>query len=143
MAFSMRLRVALCALLLGLPACCSPALGAVATTPPASQRLAEAAARASSSSASAHNTIEAQVKRLEQQGPHRRTAQKSSRLSGAVLALAILAGALALGALLWAVLRFAAIEPHWLLSLRHSLAEAGFRASSIWSEFADWARLGH
>jgi len=36
-----------------------------------------------------------------------------------------------------------AFEPHWLLSLRHAMAEAGFRASATWAEFSDWVRLGH
>jgi hypothetical protein len=41
------------------------------------------------------------------------------------------------------VFRFGAFEPHWLLSARHSLAEAGFRASATWAEFTDWIKLGH
>jgi hypothetical protein len=36
-----------------------------------------------------------------------------------------------------------AFEPHWLLSLRHAMAEAGFRLSATWAEFSDWVRLGH
>jgi hypothetical protein len=67
----------------------------------------------------------------------------SDKLSGAAIALVILAGLLALGALVWGVFRFAVLEPHWLLSLRHALAEAGLRASAVWAEFTDWARLGH
>ena len=61
---------------------------------------------------------------------------------GAILAAA-LAALIALACLVWAVFRFGAFEPHWLLSLRHSLAEAGFRASATWAEFTDWIRLGH
>ena len=61
---------------------------------------------------------------------------------GAILA-AVLAGLIALACLVWAVFRFGAFEPRWLLSLRHSLAEAGFRASATWAEFTDWIRLGH
>jgi hypothetical protein len=53
------------------------------------------------------------------------------------------AGLIALCALTWGVFRFGAFEPHWLLSLRHAFAEAGFRASATWSEFSDWIRLGH
>jgi hypothetical protein len=30
-----------------------------------------------------------------------------------------------------------------MLSLRHAMAEAGFRASATWAEFSDWVRLGH
>jgi hypothetical protein len=66
--------------------------------------------------------------------------------SGHVSTLAIVIGAL--GALLllacagWALARRRAFEPHWWLSMRHSLAEAGHRASGTWAEFTDWARLG-
>jgi len=97
----------------------------------------------SESSAAAAGAIAAQLRALERQGRHARKGGGSSKLSGAALALAIVAGLLALCALLWAAFRFAAIEPRWLLSLRHALAEAGFRASAVWSEFTDWARLGH
>ena len=60
--------------------------------------------------------------------------------------LAIVVGVL--GALLllacgaWALARRRAVEPHWWLSLRHSVAEAGYRVSGTWAEFTDWARLG-
>lgn len=67
----------------------------------------------------------------------------SSKLSGAAILLAVLGGLLAIACLLWAITRFAVLEPHWLLALRHAIAEAGFRISGVWSEFADWARLGH
>jgi hypothetical protein len=56
--------------------------------------------------------------------------------------IAALAALLVLGCAAWALARSKAFEPHWLLSLRHAMAEAGFRASETWSEFADWARLG-
>ena len=52
------------------------------------------------------------------------------------------AGLLVLCALVWAIARLRAYEPHWMLSLRHAMAEAGFRASATWAEFSDWARLG-
>jgi len=61
--------------------------------------------------------------------------------TGAIL-LAVLAGVLVLACLAWALARMLAWEPAWAPSLRHALAEAGFRASATWSEFADWARLG-
>lgn len=61
--------------------------------------------------------------------------------TGAIL-LAILAVVLALASLAWVLARAYAWEPRWSLSLRHAIAEAGFRASSTWSEFADWVRLG-
>ena len=66
----------------------------------------------------------------------------SGRLSTAAIVLAAVAALLALCALAWALARSQAYEPRWWQSLRHSLAEAGFRASATWSEFADWARLG-
>lgn len=67
--------------------------------------------------------------------------------TGGVSALAVVIGAL--GALLvlacaaWALARRRAFEPHWWLSIRHSLTEAGWRVSGLWAEFADWVRLGH
>ena len=63
-------------------------------------------------------------------------------LSTGALLLAVLAAVLVLGCLGWAMARALAWEPEWILSLRHALAEAGFRASATWSEFTDWARLG-
>jgi len=66
----------------------------------------------------------------------------SGKLSHGALAAAILAGLIALGCLVWGVFRLGAFEPDWLLRLRHSLAEAGFRASATWAEFSDWIRLG-
>jgi len=56
--------------------------------------------------------------------------------------IAVLAALLVLGCLIWAFARSRAFEPHWLIALRHSAAEAGFRASATWSELLDWARLG-
>jgi hypothetical protein len=66
----------------------------------------------------------------------------SSTISTPALIAAMVAAVLALGCALWALARLQAFEPRWTLSLRHTLAEAGFRASATWSEFADWARLG-
>jgi hypothetical protein len=57
--------------------------------------------------------------------------------------IAALGALLLLGCAAWALARRRAIEPHWWLSLRHSMAEAGYRMSATWSEFTDWARLGH
>ena len=67
----------------------------------------------------------------------------AGKLSSGALAAALLAGLIALACLLWGIFRVGAFEPHWLLSLRHSLAEAGLRASATWAEFSDWVRLGH
>ncbi len=71
----------------------------------------------------------------------KRTAH-SSKLSTAALALAILGALLVLICLAWALARARAYDPHWARSLRHSLAEGGFRASATWAEFSDWARIG-
>ncbi len=68
--------------------------------------------------------------------------QGSSRISTPALLLAALAALLALGCAIWGVARMQAFEPRWTLSLRHTFAEAGFRASATWAEFSDWARLG-
>jgi len=67
----------------------------------------------------------------------------SESLSTAAIAAVILAAVLVLACIAWALARRRAFEPHWLLSLRHAMAEAGFRASATWAEFADWVRLGH
>jgi len=70
-------------------------------------------------------------------------ASKGDRpLSTGAIVIAALAALLVLACIAWALARSSAFEPHWLLSLRHAIAEAGFRASATWSEFADWARLG-
>jgi hypothetical protein len=63
-------------------------------------------------------------------------------LSTGAIVIAVLAALLVLACAAWALARSSAFEPHWLLLLRHAMAEAGFRASATWSEFADWARLG-
>jgi len=70
-------------------------------------------------------------------------AQRSGKLSTESIVLAALGALLALGCAIWGLARRRAFEPHWLLSLRHAMAEAGFRASATWAEFADWVRLGH
>ncbi|HEX4435977.1 MAG TPA: hypothetical protein VH061_04200 [Solirubrobacteraceae bacterium] len=73
------------------------------------------------------------------------TAKKSGggKLSDGAILAAILAGLIALACLVWGAFRITAFEPHWLLSTRHSVAEAGFRAAATWDEFTDWLRLGH
>jgi hypothetical protein len=67
----------------------------------------------------------------------------SRRLSTEEIVIAALAALLALGCATWGIARRRAFEPRWTLSLRHATAEAGFRASATWAEFADWIRLGH
>jgi len=59
-----------------------------------------------------------------------------------VLLLAILAGLLAAGGLAFAFVRWFAWEPAWAIRFRHATGEAGWRASSTFSEFADFVRLG-
>jgi hypothetical protein len=65
-----------------------------------------------------------------------------SGLPAALVALAVLAGLLALGALAWALARWWAWDPPWLVRARHAGAEAGWRAGATWAEFTDWVRMG-
>jgi hypothetical protein len=64
-------------------------------------------------------------------------------LSAGAIAIAVAAALIVLGCAAWAIARRRAFEPRWSLSLRHAIAEAGFRASATWAEFIDWVRLGH
>lgn len=74
----------------------------------------------------------------------RTTGKKGDRaLSTGAIVIAALAALLVLVCAAWGLARLTAFEPRWLISLRHSMAEAGFRASATWSEFTDWVRLGH
>jgi hypothetical protein len=66
----------------------------------------------------------------------------SGKLSDTAIAAAVVAGLIVLACLVWGIARMLAFEPRWTLSLRHSIAEAGFRASATWAEFGDWVRLG-
>jgi len=59
-----------------------------------------------------------------------------------LILLAILAGLLAFIGLTFAIVRWLAWEPAWAVRLRHAAGEAGWRASSTFSEFADFVRLG-
>jgi cobalamin biosynthesis Mg chelatase CobN len=71
-----------------------------------------------------------------------RPSQGSTRPSGEAIALAAIGVLLLLACAAWVFARWRAYEPHWLVSLRHATAEAGFRMSATWAEFTDWARLG-
>jgi hypothetical protein len=106
------------------PAASTP--GAVASTPTVSTPTSAAAA-SSATPAQAHATGK----------------QGDQPLSTGAIVIASLAALLVLACAAWGLARRSAFEPHWLLSLRHSMAEAGFRVSATWSEFADWVRLGH
>jgi hypothetical protein len=70
--------------------------------------------------------------------------KKSSggHISTGAIIIGVLAALLALACAAWALARSRAYEPKSLPAMRHSLAEARFRASATWSELLDWARLG-
>jgi hypothetical protein len=70
-------------------------------------------------------------------------AHHAGKTSAAAIAIAALAALLALACLAWGIARLSSFEPRWAQSMRHTLAEAGFRASATWAEFSDWIRLGH
>ena len=57
-----------------------------------------------------------------------------------LIALAVAGGLLALFLLVWALFRFFAWEPRWLLEARHSVAEAGWRTGGAGADFSDWLR---
>jgi hypothetical protein len=67
---------------------------------------------------------------------------RSGHVSTEALVLAAIAALLLLACATWAFARSRAYEPHWLMSMRHAMAEAGFHMSATWAEFTDWARLG-
>jgi hypothetical protein len=74
--------------------------------------------------------------------PLRARKSPGGSLSGGAILAAVLGGLLILAVLTWSVFRWGAFEPHWLLTLRHSIAEASFRLSATWAELVDWARIG-
>jgi hypothetical protein len=67
---------------------------------------------------------------------------RPTHVSTEAIVLAAIAALLLLACAAWAFARSRAYEPRWLVSLRHAMAEAGFRTSATWAEFADWVRLG-
>jgi hypothetical protein len=75
--------------------------------------------------------------------PPHAASQHGSSLSAGAIAIAAVAGLAVLACAVWGLARWQAFEPRWTRSLRHATSEAGLRASSTWSEFADWLRLGH
>jgi hypothetical protein len=66
----------------------------------------------------------------------------STTLPAVLVALAVLGVILAVGALAWAVSRWLAFDPRRVQRWRHAGREASYRASGVWADFADWARLG-
>ena len=112
-------------------------------TAPSSAPAATASTATTPPAAPAPATPGAQTTAPAQTSAARAKAGKGDRpLSTGAIVIAALAALLVLVCAAWAIARSRALEPHWLLSLRHAMAEAGFRASATWSEFADWARLG-
>jgi hypothetical protein len=71
-----------------------------------------------------------------------KTRSSDAGIPAPLVALAIIGALMALAALLYALARWWAWEPHWLVRARHAGAEASWRASGSWAEFADWLRLG-
>jgi hypothetical protein len=66
----------------------------------------------------------------------------ATHVSTEAIVLAAIAALAVLACAAWAFARARAYEPQWMVSLSHSMAEAGFRVSATWAEFWDWARLG-
>ncbi len=66
----------------------------------------------------------------------------TTSLSTTAIAIAVIAALVVLGSMAWAITRARALQPHWAISMRHAMAEAGFRMSATWAEFTDWMRLG-
>jgi hypothetical protein len=71
-----------------------------------------------------------------------KTRSSDAGIPAPLVALAVIGGLMALAALLYALARWWAWEPRWLVRWRHAGAEAGWRASGSWAEFMDWLRLG-
>jgi hypothetical protein len=71
-----------------------------------------------------------------------KTRSSDAGIPAPLVALAIIGALMALAALLYALARWWAWEPHWLVRARHAGAEASWRASGSWAEFSDWLRLG-
>jgi hypothetical protein len=112
------------------------------TTYVPSTSLPGAAAKGLPTSTTAGQPATALKSALNASARTRARSKPSGKLSTAAIVVAAVAALLALGCAAWGLARRRAFEPHWLLSLRHAMAEAGFRTSATWAEFADWARLG-
>jgi cobalamin biosynthesis Mg chelatase CobN len=132
----------------------APAKGAAAT-PPAAGSAAPAAPAATPAPAASAATAQPAAAPQPQPDPKAaavvaddaipaaaRTAGKSTGADSAVVLLAVLGVLVVLALALWGAARWWAFEPHWVVRWRHAVAEAGWRAGNVWSEFADWVRLG-
>jgi len=119
---------------------------ATATTPTPTVTAAPPAATATSGTAPATSTPSTGTAPAQPTGTTvtvtRTPAKKSSGLSTAALVLAAAGLLILLCAAVWAIARMLALEPRWSRSLRHSLDEAGYRASATLAELGDWMRLG-
>jgi hypothetical protein len=69
-------------------------------------------------------------------------ASSEDRDTAAIVLLLVVGGVVLAALVLWAVARWQAWEPPWLLRWRHATGEAGWRVGNAWSEFTDWLRLG-
>jgi hypothetical protein len=63
-------------------------------------------------------------------------------ISTLAIVIAAAGALLVLASLAWGLARRRALEPRWWLTLRHAIAEAGYRSSAAWAEFKDWLRIG-
>jgi hypothetical protein len=131
------------------PASTVPAVPATATAAPAGGAITTPAAIAPTTPATAvppTTTVPASRAAATPLAAGGATAARhrggSTHLSTGALIAAALAALLIVLCVAWALARWFAYEPRWSVSLRHALAEAGWRLSASWDEFADWARIG-
>jgi hypothetical protein len=130
----MRRRATISALALTAALACAPVAAAQTASAPASATAPASTAAPASTSAPASTTAP---------GVSSQTSGSSSDPStGAIVLLAVIGLILLAAAGTFAVARWWAWEPRWLLRWRHATAEAGWRTSAAWAEFRDWVRLG-
>lgn len=80
---------------------------------------------------------------LRELPPGSKTAPDTTQARSDTPALILLSAVLLLAALIavvWGATRLTGAEPRWLAGLRHSYAEAGWRAAGTWTDFRDWLR---
>ena len=106
--------------------------GTTPAAPPASGQAPQPAPTSSPSPAIADKAVLAASK----------SRSSDAGIPAPLVALAVIGALMALAALLYALARWWAWEPRWLVRWRHAGAEAGWRASGSWAEFMDWLRLG-